>query len=397
VAGLVPSILETWMGEREDYRSLAKKYGTEGNTDMSKFFDSRQHTMKIVSNSLYGALGAPGFRFYDIDNAESITLTGRTVIKHAMNKGDEWFTKQTGVDKDYVIYVDTDSNYFSAKPIIDLMESKFNRDLSRDEKIDITYKTSQAVEAYINSSWDEFCKHFLNSNKHFLNIKQEYVAEAGFWIAKKRYAQKIISEKGVKISKLTDGKKEWKLDVKGMDVVRSNFPSAFRSLMSTILIGILDKTEKLKIDDIIIKFKEEIPKKPLMDIMFPVGVKELKKYQTDSSGTFAAYKTGTPVHVKSALNYNNLLDHFKITTSQKIIDNEKIKWTYLKPNRFGLDSCAVKGFNDPPEIISFITEHIDYDKVFERALVNKLTDFYSALNWGAVPKNDNWADFFTFS
>ena len=32
-------------------------------------------------NSLYGVLGLPSFRFYDVDNAEAATLTGQTVIK----------------------------------------------------------------------------------------------------------------------------------------------------------------------------------------------------------------------------------------------------------------------------------------------------------------------------
>jgi len=81
--GLIPSILETWMNEREEYRGLAKKYGKEGNAELRQFFDARQHTMKIVSNSLYGALGAPGFRFHDLDNAESITQTGKAVLMHA--------------------------------------------------------------------------------------------------------------------------------------------------------------------------------------------------------------------------------------------------------------------------------------------------------------------------
>jgi DNA polymerase elongation subunit (family B) len=395
--GLIPSILETWMGEREEYRALSKKYGKEGNIDMSKFFDSRQHTMKIVSNSLYGALGAPGFRFFDLDNAESITLTGQSVIRHAMFKGNEWFAKQTGVEKEYVIYVDTDSNFFSAKPIIDLMEKKLNKTLSRDEKIDVTFKTSQVVEKYINDSWDEFCKHYLNSDRHFLNIKQEYVAESGLWIAKKRYAQKIISEKGISISKLTDGKKEWKLDVKGMDVVRSNFPKAFREFMSLILVDILNKSGKNIIDEQILSFKEDIKTKPILDIMFPVGVKELKKYRTNRNGsTFGGYTKGIPRHVRSAFNYNDLLDHFKIKTTQRITDGEKIKWTYLKDNEFGLTSCAVKGFNDPEKIIEFIQKYIDYDKVFESSLVNKLEDFYNALNWGMIPKNDNISTFFSF-
>lgn len=397
-SGLIPSILETWMNEREEYRGLAKKYGKEGNSEMSKFFDSRQHTMKIVNNSLYGALGAPGFRFHDLDNAESITLTGQQVIRHAMTKGNEWFTKQTGVDKEYVIYVDTDSNYFSAKPIIDLMEQKLNKQLTREEKIDITYKTSQVVEKYINDSWTAFCKQILNSDNHFLNIKQEYVSESGLWIAKKRYAQKIISEKGVMISQLTNGAKEWKLDVKGMDVVRSNFPKAFREFMSGILIDILNISEKSKLDGKVLAFREEMKSKPMFDIMFPTGVKEVKKYKTKKAKgqVFGDRVKGTPIHVKSALNYNDLLDYFAVTMTQKIIDGEKIKWTYLKNNPFGLDTCAVKGFEDPEEIIKFITQYIDYDRIFTASLENKLQDFYNALNWGRIPKNDNVSEFFSF-
>jgi len=396
--GLIPSILETWMIERDEYRALSKKYGKEGNAKMSKFFDSRQHTMKIVNNSLYGALGAPGFRFHDLDNAESITLTGQQVIQHAMMKGNEWFTKQTGIKKEYVIYVDTDSNYFSAKPIIDLMETKLSKQLTKQEKIDITYKTSQIVEKYINDSWDEFCKHYLNSDKHVLNIKQEYVAESGLWIAKKRYAQKIISEKGVLISELTNGAKEWKLDVKGMDVVRSNFPKAFREFMSGVLIDILNISEKKNIDDKVLAFREDMKAKPLFDIMFPTGIKELSKYKSkkEKGQVFSIRPKGTPAHAKSALNYNDLLAYFKVTNIMPITDGEKIKWTYLKNNPLGLDSVAVKGFEDPEEILKFITQYIDFEKIFTSSLENKLQDFYAALNWGRIPKNDNLEDFFSF-
>jgi len=300
--------------------------------------------------------------------------------------------------KDYVIYCDTDSVFLSAKPIIDLMESKMGKIMTKQEKIDVTYKTSQVVEKYINDSWDAFAKHFLNSDTHFLNIKQEYVAESGLWIAKKRYAQKIITEKGVSISQLTNGAKEWKLDVKGMDVVRSNFPKAFRELMSGILIDILNISDKKTIDDKVLAFREDMKTKPLFDIMFPTGVKELKKYRTKKAKgqVFGDRIKATPIHVKSALNYNDLMEYYNISASQPILDGEKIKWTYLKNNPFGLDTMGAKGFEDPIEIIKFITQYIDYEKVFSSALENKLQDFYNALNWGRIPKNDNVSSFFSF-
>ena len=395
--GLVPSILKTWMGEREEYRALAKKYGKEGDAVKARFYDARQLTMKIVNNSLYGALGSAGFRFHDLDNAESITLSGQSVIRHAMLKGNEWFINQTGINKEYVIYVDTDSNYFSAKPIIDMMEKKFGRTLNKEEKTDITFKTSQVVEKYINDSFDEYAKHVHNSDEHFFSIKQEYVSESGLWIAKKRYAQKIITEKGVSIAQLTSGKKEWKLDVKGMDVVRSNFPKAFREFMSGILIDILNIEPKDVIDTKILNFREGMKTKPMLDIMFPTGVKELSKYQTGASNNmFTDRVKGTPVHAKSALNYNDLLVYYNIDSVPAISDGDKIKWTYLKSNPLGLETLAVKGFEDPIEIIKFIEQYIDYERIFEASLENKLGDFYNALRWGAIPTNGVINEFFSF-
>ena len=50
-----------------------KKFGDEGNKEQYQYFNRRQHVQKIILNSLYGVLGLPVFRFYDIDNAEATT------------------------------------------------------------------------------------------------------------------------------------------------------------------------------------------------------------------------------------------------------------------------------------------------------------------------------------
>jgi DNA polymerase elongation subunit (family B) len=396
--GLVPSILELWSNEREEFRALAKKFGKEGNKEMAEFFDNRQQVAKRMNNSLYGALGMPGFRFYDLDNAESTTLSGQDIVKNAMRMGNEWFIKQLGVEKDYVIYVDTDSTFFSAQPLIMMMESKLGRPLTDSEKANLTFKTSQIVEKYINDSWNAFAAKYFNVNTHYLEIKQEYVASAGFWIARKRYAQLIISEKGVSIKEISNGLKEWKLDVKGMDVIRSDFPKAFRESMSDILISILQKAQKSVIDDKVIAIRENIKVAPILDIMSPTGVKDVSKWQTKKSkgDVFGNRLKGTPIHVKSSLNYNDLLDYYK-SNKLPISDGEKIKWVYLKGNSFGLDTCALKGFDDPQEIVDFVTKHIDFERIFESKLQNKLEDFYTALNYGAVPKDKNLEDFFSFN
>ena len=69
-----------------------------------------------------------------------------------------------------------------------------------------------------------------------------------------------------------------KLDVKGLDVVRSNFPPAFRKFMSEILMDILQAVDKDIIDDKIISFKKTMKTLPVTDISLPTSVKKLSKF-----------------------------------------------------------------------------------------------------------------------
>jgi DNA polymerase elongation subunit (family B) len=397
--GILSSILATWMQERDDFRAEVKKQNKLGNREAALFYDLRQQVTKRMNNSLYGALGAKGFRFYDLLNATSITLTGQAIIKHAISVGNKWFSTKLGKVKEYQLYADTDSAFYSAMPIINSIEASLVKKLSYGEKIDATYKTAIAVENSINETWDDFAKRNLNVDVHYLEIKQEYVFESAFWIAKKRYAQKIISEKGVSISDITNGEKTFLLDVKGLDVVRSSFPKEFRSFMSDVLIDILNFEDKTVIDSKITELRQSVKDKPILDIMSPTGVKEVTKWQTKRAKgeVFTKRLSKCPVHVKSALNFNDLLYYFKVNDKAAPIANaEKIKWVYLKDNPLNIKTCAVRGFGDPKEIVDFISQYIDYDRVFEAALEKKLTSFYKALNWGGIPKNSNVSDFFSF-
>ena len=396
--GLVPAILEKWDAERTEYRQLAKKYGESGDEKMYRFFDARQLTMKIISNSLYGVLGNAGFRFFDIDNAEGTTLSGKAVIIHKTRYANKWLNEKLGTSGiDYVLYIDTDSCFLSAMPLIKKMQKAQNRIFNKEECAEMTFKLAVACETMINSTFDEFALNAFNAKEHHFLTKQEYISETAMWIAKKRYAQKIISEKGVSISKITNGKKEYKLDVKGLDVVRSSFPKAFRGFMSGILIDILNKAEKQDIVDKIFILKDSMPDLNIYDIMVTSGIKELSKYPCKKTG--AIFKTrpkGMPIHAKSAANFNDLLAHYKINYMAPISDGDKIKWTYLKNNSFGLETIALTGYNDPKEILALVKDNLDYTSIFEASLLNKLNDFFAALGWSEVPKNNHAKQFFDF-
>jgi DNA polymerase elongation subunit (family B) len=385
--GFIPTILEKWFQERVDYKNLKKKFEKEGDADKAEYYDRLQLVTKILLNSFYGVLGNAGFRFFDPDNAVAITSTGQQLIKFTADIGNKYYTRELGEDKDYCIYTDTDSTFFSSLPIIEKRYPDY--DVS-DEKwmAEKTIEVANEVQSFINRSYDIYASKFHNVPTHRFDIKQEFVAKAGIWIAKKRYAQWLINQEGHTISRL---------DVKGLDVVRSSFPPAFRKFMAEVLKDILNDIDKVTLDDKILNFKDYMKTLPIIEIMAPTGVKELTKFTTKKTLPFALRPKGTPVHVKSALNYNDLLKYYNIKSVREIIDGEKIKWTYLKPNPLNLEQIALKGYDDPEEILNLVTTYVDYDKVFTSSLYNKLSDFYNAMKWGKIPENNNVGKFFSFS
>ena len=97
---------------------------------------------------------------------------------------------------------------------------------------------------------------------------------------------------------------------------------------------------------------------------------------------FTDFKKGAPVHVKAAINHNDLLKYYKQDKKYEFIKNgSKIKWVYLKENNLGMDVLAYKGYEDPPEIIKFIKENIHHKKIYDQALYKKIMMFYQAMNW----------------
>ena len=350
-----------------------KQHADEGDMEKSGYFKRRQHIQKIVLNSLYGVLGLPVFRFYDIDNAEATTVTGQELIKFTEKIANSYYNTKLEDKEDYCIYTDTDSVFYSAIPLV---KKDFpNADLTDDEFMtEKILETAEVVQNYINKSYDLFAKRFLNIDEHRFDIKQECVAKSAFWVTKKRYGQWIINDGGIVCDRL---------DVKGLDIVRSSFPPAMRKLMTGVLKDILGNIDKDVIDENILKFKKEMKTSDIQDIALPTGVRKLTKFKdkTPRDAVFTTMRKGTPVHVKAAWIYNDLLKYWGLNNFEKIKSSEKIKWVYLKPNTMNVKQIGFKGYDDPKEIMDFIKENIDYDKLFTRALEKKIRMFYEALKW----------------
>jgi len=375
--GLIPALLEKWFDTRVEYRKLMKKFGDAGDEQKYTYFKSRQLIQKVVLNSLYGVLGLPVFRFYDLDNAEATTLTGQELIKFTKDIGNHFYNNELGTKDDYCIYIDTDSVFYSALPLVKKRFPNIDYD-SETMMSKRILDVADEMQTYLNKSYDYFGKKFLNLDKHRFEIKQELIAKSGLFIVKKRYGMKIINDNGVKVNKL---------HVKGLDLVRSNFPKAMGELLKNVLEDILANVPKEKIDERIINFKDSMKLVDFDRIAMPTGVKNLKKYTAGKNGNFTQFAKGSPAHVKAAINYNDLLGHFGCGKQyEQISEAQKIKWVYLKPNELAMESCGYKGYEDPPQIIEFIKTYIDHKKMYAQMLEKKIMMFYETLKWD-VPVN----------
>jgi DNA polymerase elongation subunit (family B) len=391
--GCIPAILDLWFDQRVEFRKLEKKYGEEGDKEKYAFYKKRQLVQKILLNSLYGVLGLPAFRFYDVDNAEAVTLTGQTVIKSTAEMANIKYNKELGTSgKDFNIYIDTDSVFFSAVPILDHRYPNWKTEDPKDIAIKVDSIAGETQD-YLNNFYNILAERVFNvpADKHRFQIKKEFVSRSGIWIAKKRYAQWIIAENGIPCDRL---------DVKGLDVVRSSYPAQFRNFMSGVLIDILKGETEMVLTDKIYDFKKDLVNMDVTSIAKNSAVKELSKYipkKKDNRAMFQ-FNSGTPAHVKAAIAHNQLLVHFKCPAKHAPMrDGDKIKWVYLKQNPYGLDAVGFKGYDDPTEIMDLVRTYIDYDKIFERELLKKLEDFYGALGWGAVLSSQKTAEqFFSF-
>jgi len=344
-------------------------------------------------NSFYGVLGLKTFRFHDLDNAGAITATGQSVIKFSAKVINRYYKRETGQDHfinangnkaEFSFYTDTDSTFVSSLPLIQKRYPDYDE---TDEQFMIqkTNQIASEIQTHVNEMYDHYAVIFHNTKKHRWQIKQEYVAKSGLWIAKKRYAQWVIFK---------EGKPTNKMDIKGLDVVRSSFPTDFKTIMKETLWCILKEQSKTETSDVIFDFKKKIQTSDVLNVMKNSAVKEISKY-TKNRQPWSGYLSGTPAHVKSAINFNDMLTKLKTDVSA-ISNGEKVKWGYLKTNPYGFDTIALRGYDDPPEVVEFVNMYIDRDKMFQSDLQGKIDDFYAAMNWGKLPENNAVNKFFSF-
>ena len=371
VRGFLPEMMERMYADRVLYKKKMLDAQQEyENTkdkellkDISKY-KNIQMAKKIQLNSAYGAIGNQYFRFYDIRQAEAITLSGQLSIRWIAERLNEYMNKILKTEgKDYVIASDTDSVYLNFGPLV----KKICADKSKEEIVNFLDKACSKIEDFIDKSYDDLAK-MMNAYEQKMEMKREVIADKGIWTAKKRHILNVWDSEGVRYA-------EPKLKIIGIEAVKSSTPLACREKIKEALKVVMSGSES-EFQDFIAKFREEFKTLPFEDVAFPRGVSDLNKYMSSKD----IYAKGTPIHVRGAILYNHMLKKNNLLKKYETIkDGEKVKFCYMKipnpvrENVFSILTVLPKEFD--------LEKYIDYDLQFEKAYLDPLKSIVQMINW----------------
>ena len=339
-----------------------------------------QQVRKICLNSLYGAIGNTYFRYYKLDNAEAITLTGQVAIRWIERKINEYLNKTLSTDGvDYVIASDTDSIYLNLGDLVNRVGALNDGSASRTVDV-LNQFCENKIVPFIDASYKELSD-YLNCYEETLVMKRECIAEKGIWTAKKRYILNVWDNEGVRYN-------EPSLKMMGIEAVRSSTPAPIRGYIKEALNIIMGGTED-ELIDFIAKKREEWESLPAEEIGFPRTANNVGKY----ADAVSLYKKSTPMHIRGSLLFNHYLKQKKITHKYNFINGgDKIKYIHLRtPNPTG------------ENVISFISEFphelglnkfIDYDIMFQKGFIDPLQGILDPIGW-KTEKQATLFDFFT--
>lgn len=408
--GVIPGLLARWFADRMKLQAEMKKYAKladEASDPQQKaeyekqraFYDQRQLIQKILLNSLYGAIGNAGSRFFDERIAQSVTLTGRSIARHMGAKLNEIITGDYNHLGDAIIYQDTDSAYFSSYPImkdqIEFSDWQWNK-----ENVIELYDT---IGNLVNESFPDYMQQAFNcpqTNGKLIKAARELCASRGIFIKKKRYAVLIFDKDGKRKDKNGSA---GEIKAMGLDLKRSDTPKIVQDFLSSVLLNLLTGTTQADLMNQVAEFRKVFSDWPGWEKGTPKRVNKLSYYR-DAKKNNETLVWGTktkrvnlPGHVLASLNWNQLKKLNNDHGSMEIQDGAKVIVCKLRDNSLGMTSVAYPIDQDHlPEWF----KKLPFDhEAMETALIDKkVHNLLGVMGWdlNASKRDSSFEDLFSF-
>ena len=379
IDGVLPQIIEEYYDERVSVKQMqiaAQKEIQNGYTaQLDKeivTLENKQLAIKILLNSLYGALGNKHFQYFDIRLAEGVTLSGQLAIQWAEKAMNAAMNKLLQSEKDYVVAIDTDSLYVNFGPLV--------KKLSPANPVFFLDKIcKEHFEPILQKAYEKLFKN-MNAHKNRMVMAREGISDSGIWTAKKRYILNVHNNEGIQY-------KEPKLKIMGIEAIKSSTPEVVRDKFKKAFNLIISGTEA-EAQRFIQDFRNEFKTLNPEQVAFPRRVSNI----TDWHDHKTIYKKSCPIHVRGSLLFNKHLKYNKLQQQYELITNgSRIKFCYLKlPNPIKENVIA---FQDalPKELK--LHNYVDYDLQFNKTFIEPLNLILHSIGWSAEEQS-TLEDFF---
>ncbi len=345
--------------EKVDKKDKQELYRVQRDINIA---ENQQMSIKILLNSLYGALGNKYFRFFDQRIAEGITLSGQLTIRWAEKAINEYLNKILKSDKDYVVAIDTDSVYVVLDDLVKAVNPKNPLEF-------VNTVCNEKLEKVLEDSYNNLFE-TMGGIENRMVMKREAIADRGIWTAKKRYILNVLDNEGVRYA-------EPKLKIMGIEAIKSSTPAPCREALKQMFKTIIGGSESAVQKDIEL-FRSHFKTLSPDQIAFPRGITNLTNYMDNQT----IYKKGTPIHARGSIMYNKLLvDKSLQKQYNKIQNGEKIKFIYLRiPNH--IKENVISFLDYLPEEFG-LHRYIDYDTQFNKTFLDVIDPILSAIGWNS--------------
>ncbi|OII74391.1 DNA polymerase alpha catalytic subunit [Cryptosporidium ubiquitum] len=202
---ILPGILESLVKRRRHIKEILKNMPSSTRKIQ---LEIRQLALKLTANSLYGCLGYKNSRFYAKDLASIITFYGRQILQKTKLKVEDETKLQ-------VIYGDTDS----------IMVNTSIYDDGNGEGYSLVLKLASQIKQIVNKDYTK------------LELDLDGVLQRLLLLKKKKYAC---------IQIVDFHRKQFKLECKGLDLVRRDWSILTRNV-STQILNLLFSNEPIDI------------------------------------------------------------------------------------------------------------------------------------------------------
>lgn len=325
-----------------------------------------QMTLKILINSLYGACASRHFLLANPDMAAAITSSGRFFIQLTANNVERRLQELLPSDEPYVISGDTDSFYYTLR---NMVVRKFGENASASTPGIIDWVDSfekKVIQKIIQDSIEEYAEILNIADPSQIGVEREIISDRAFFVAKKRYAARVLDSEGVRFS-LDDPY----IKAMGLEIARSSTPAWVKKKLQESITVILDNDQygvRKWRDETKLQYQDQ----PLEDICAVQGVSSLDYNINDK---------GIPQGSKAAIAHNNWVKQQGLEDSIELLQpGEKYKRCYLlTPNRFGTEIIS---FGDS-KIAKIIEEDgiFDYQTNFQKQFEQPLERMVESMNY----------------